>query len=222
MASSTVENYLKATLLHERKHGGIVPMSALVEALGVVPGTVTAMAKAMAAQGLLEHEARQGVRLTPIGRTLAVGVLRKHRLVETFLVRTLKMDWSEVHEEAEALEHAVSDRVLERIDEFLGRPATDPHGDPIPDAEGNLAAINAHATLQTCPVNVTLKVVRILDQSQEFLGYVQSTGLKPGASVRVSGRDTTGDVLHCDLGSGEAVVLGLASAAKIEVEAVAR
>lgn len=220
MATSTVENYLKAILLHEQKLGGIVPMGALVESLGVVPGTVTAMMKAMATQGLLEHEARQGVRLTPVGRTLAIGVLRKHRLVETFLVRTLKMDWSEVHEEAEALEHAVSDRVLERIDQMLGRPTSDPHGDPIPDPEGNFAEASAQASLENCAVDELMRVSRILDQSQEFLAYVQATGLKPGSQVRVLHRETASGVLRCGLEPGDEVTLGLPAAAKIIVEVV--
>lgn len=219
MASSTVENYLKATLLHEQKADGIVPMGALVEALGVVPGTVTSMVKAMAAQGLLEHEARQGVRLTPIGRALAVGVLRKHRLVETFLVRTLKMDWSEVHDEAEALEHAVSDRVLERISELLGHPTSDPHGDPIPDAEGNFAATKTQDSLDLCALDQPLRVTRILDQTQEFLAYVQETGLKPGAKIRVLRREPASGVLHCELAGGTEVALGLHIAGKIIVGA---
>jgi len=219
MATSTVENYLKAILLHEQKLDGIVPMGALVEALGVVPGTVTTMVKAMATQGLLEHESRQGVRLTPVGRALALGVLRKHRLVETFLVRTLKMDWSEVHEEAEALEHAVSDRVLERIDEMLGRPTTDPHGDPIPDAAGNFADASLQATLETCALNEPMRVSRILDQTQEFLDYVQETGLKPGTRIWVLNREGASGVLRCGLEPGAEVTLGLPAAAKIIVEA---
>jgi DtxR family Mn-dependent transcriptional regulator len=219
MASSTVENYLKATLLHEQKVEGIVPMGALVDALGVVPGTVTTMVKAMATQGLLEHEARQGVRLTPVGRALAVGVLRKHRLVETFLVRTLKMDWSEVHDEAEALEHAVSDRVLERISELLDHPTTDPHGDPIPDAEGNFAAAKTQDSLDLCAIDQPLRVTRILDQTQEFLAYVQETGLKPGAKIRVLRREPASGVLHCELAGGAEVALGLHIAGKIIVGA---
>jgi DtxR family Mn-dependent transcriptional regulator len=219
MASSTVENYLKATLLHEQRVDGIVPMGALVDALGVVPGTVTTMVKAMATQGLLEHEARQGVRLTPVGRALAVGVLRKHRLVETFLVRTLKMDWSEVHDEAEALEHAVSDRVLERISELLDHPTTDPHGDPIPDAEGNFAAAKTQDSLDLCAIDQPLRVTRILDQSQEFLAYVQEAGLKPGAKVRVLRREPASGVLHCELAGGAEVALGLHIAGKIIVGA---
>lgn len=220
MASSTVENYLKATLLYEQEHDGIVPMGALVEALSVVPGTVTTMVKAMAAQGLIEHEARQGVRLTPVGRALALGVLRKHRLVETFLVQTLKMDWSEVHDEAEALEHAVSDRVLERIDEFLGRPSADPHGDPIPDAEGRIADTARQVTMEGCAVNKALRVTRILDQTPDFLAYVQESGLKPGARVKVLHRETASGVVRCETKVGQELTLGLPAAAKIVVGAL--
>lgn len=220
MATSTVENYLKAALLYEQENDGIVPMGALVEALGVVPGTVTTMVKALAKQGLIEHEARQGVRLTPVGRALALGVLRKHRLVETFLVQTLKMDWSEVHDEAEALEHAVSDRVLERIDEFLGRPAADPHGDPIPDAEGRIADTARQVTMEGCAVNKILRVTRILDQTPDFLAYVQQSGLKPGARIKVLRREVASGVVRCEIKSGQELTLGLPAAAKIVVGAV--
>jgi len=221
MATSTVENYLKATLLHEQENDGIVPMGALVEALGVVPGTVTTMVKAMAAQGLMEHKSRQGVRLTPVGRALALGVLRKHRLVETFLVRTLKMDWSEVHDEAEALEHAVSNRVLERIDEFLGHPTADPHGDPIPNQEGVIADTATQVTMQGCAINKSLRVTRILDQSPDFLAYVQDTGLKPGTRVKVLRREEASGVVRCETKIGHEIALGLTAAAKIVVGAVA-
>jgi DtxR family transcriptional regulator, Mn-dependent transcriptional regulator len=221
MATSTVENYLKATLLQEQETEGIVPMGALVEALGVVPGTVTTMVKAMAAQGLMEHEARQGVRLTPVGRALALGVLRKHRLVETFLVRTLKMDWSEVHDEAEALEHAVSNRVLERIDEFLGHPTTDPHGDPIPNQQGEMADTAAQVTMEGCAINKALRVTRILDQSPDFLAYVQDTGLKPGTRIKVLRREETSGVVRCETKIGHEIALGLSAAGKIVVGNVA-
>lgn len=220
MATSTVENYLKATLLYEQEHEGIVPMGALVEALGVVPGTVTTMVKAMAAQGLLEHEVRQGVRLSPVGRALALGVLRKHRLVETFLVQTLEMDWSEVHVEAEALEHAVSNRVLEKIDAFLGYPTVDPHGDPIPNAEGVIGDETTQVTMEDCEMKKSLRVTRILDQTADFLDYVQDHGLKPGAMVKVLKREEASGVLQCELADGAEIVLGLPAAAKIVVGAL--
>src|ERR1700727_1453222 len=138
MPTSTVENYLKAILVRSEDEASVVSTGSIAEALGVTPGTITTMVKSLAAQGLVEHQPREGVRLTQAGRGHAMGVVRKHRLVETFLVRVLKMDWKEVHEEAEALEHAISDRVLLRMDAILGHPATDPHGDPVPSRKSRV------------------------------------------------------------------------------------
>jgi DtxR family Mn-dependent transcriptional regulator len=218
MPTSTVENYLKAILVRSSDGGSIVSTGALAEALGVTPGTITTMVKSMAARGLLEHQPREGVRLTDEGRAHALAVVRKHRLVETFLVQMLKMDWKEVHEEAEALEHAISDRVLLRIDAILGHPATDPHGDPIPSRKSPLLDRGKGVTLATCETQRQLRVERILDQSPPFLEFIQRTGLKPGARVRVRERDPAGGVVRCELREGEAT-LGLPEAAKIEVGA---
>lgn len=216
MPTSTVENYLKAILVHSSDKDAIVATGTLAEALGVTPGTITTMVKSMASRGLLEHQPREGVRLTPEGRAVALAVVRKHRLIETFLVHVLKMDWKEVHEEAEALEHAISDRVLLRIDAILGHPAADPHGDPIPSAKSPLLDRGKGVTLATCEVQRPLRVERILDQSPPFLEFIQRTGLKPGARVRVRERDPASGVVRCDLKEGEAA-LGLPEAAKIEV-----
>src|SRR5438046_8279 len=137
MASRTVENYLKALYSEQQRAGDeLVSMGRLASAMGVVPGTVTTMVKALADSGLVSYEPRGGVRLTRGGEQLALHVLRRHRLVELFLVKVLGLDWSEVHAEAEELEHAVSDKVLERIDALLEHPRVDPHGDPIPPARG--------------------------------------------------------------------------------------
>ncbi len=133
MATSTVEDYLKCILTHEQASGdALVGMGQISASLEVAPGTVTAMMKTLAESELVTYEPYSGVRLTPAGRKLAAHVLRRHRLIELFLVQVLELDWSEVHEEAELLEHAVSDRLIERMDEMLGRPQVDPHGDPIP------------------------------------------------------------------------------------------
>ena len=113
-------------------------MGQLASALGVVPGTATTMVKALAESGLVHYEPYMGVRLTAAGEKLAALVLRRHRLIEQFLVQVLGMNWSEVHDEAERLEHAVSERLIDRIDDMLGRPSVDPHGDPIPGPEGKL------------------------------------------------------------------------------------
>src|SRR5688500_17356504 len=139
MPSSTVENYLK-TLYSEQQHaaGELVSMGAVAGAMNVAPGTATAMVKTLADAGLVDYEPRGGVRLSSKGEKLALHVLRRHRLVELFLVEVLGLDWSEVDEEAEELEHAISDKVLERIDALLEFPQVDPHGDPIPSSKGKI------------------------------------------------------------------------------------
>lgn len=216
MPTSTVENYLKAILVRSSDADSAVATGSLAEALGVTPGTITTMVKSMAARGLLEHQPREGVRLTDAGRTHAMAVVRKHRLVETFLVEVLKMDWSEVHDEAEALEHAISERVLMRIDAILGHPDADPHGDPIPNARSPRVNRSGEASLATCNLGRLQKVERILDQSSAFLEFVRRSGLMPGAAVTVTQRDVAGGVVRCDLGSGE-TILGMREASKIEV-----
>src|SRR5581483_8643443 len=188
MASSTAENYLKSILLLSERHAGLVPMGALATALAVVPGTATTMVKSLAQEGLVTHRPRHGVRLTAHGRRVALSVLRKHRLVETFLVHVLKMDWAQVHDEAERLEHAVSDAVLDRLDALLVRPATDPHGDPIPNAQGQLDA-QAYATLASCAVQRPLRVARTTEQSPDFPAPAESHGPQPGSALRVAARN---------------------------------
>src|SRR6187397_1637357 len=142
MPSSTVENYLKQIYLEQQlAPDELVSMGKLATSMGVVPGTATSMIKALADSGLVSYEPRTGVKLTRGGEQLALHVLRRHRLVELFLVKTLGLDWSEVHAEAEELEHAISDKVLDKIDALLGHPTVDPHGDPIPTAEGKLPKV---------------------------------------------------------------------------------
>src|SRR5919197_2353043 len=139
LSSQTVENYLKAIFLAQTaldSRDARVPMGQLATALRVAPGTATTMVKALAESGLVRYEPYAGVRLSAAGEKLAALVLRRHRLIELFLVKVMGMSWAEVHDEAEHLEHAVSDRLIERIDERLGRPSGDPHGDPIPDSHG--------------------------------------------------------------------------------------
>jgi DtxR family Mn-dependent transcriptional regulator len=219
VASSTVENYLKHIVLLAEETGGLVSMGALAGALQVVPGTVTTMVKALADAGLAEHRPRQGVQLTDAGRRMALSVLRKHRLVETFLVNVLKMDWSAVHAEAEQLEHAVSDEVLDRLDALLGHPSTDPHGDPIPSRQGKLSS-QVYATLATCVVAKPLRVVRITDQSAEFLRFAEQNGLRPGATVRVTERNLAAGLATLRKPGGRTFVLSLAAAGSILVEPV--
>jgi DtxR family Mn-dependent transcriptional regulator len=216
MASITVENYLKRIHLLQDGNPKLVPMGSLAGAMGVTPGTVTTMAKALAADGWVEHRPRDGVRLTERGRKMALDVIRRHRLIETFLVKVLKMDWAHVHAEAEELEHAVSQRLLERIDAVLGHPKTDPHGDPIPSRQGALARTPG-LTLVSCPVCSATQVVRVHDQTPAFLGLVGKAGLKPGAQVKVLERDLVAGIVQIGLSDGSRRPLGMAEASKIEV-----
>ena len=217
MATSTVENYLKHLLLLSADAEALVPMGALAESLAVVPGTVTTMVKALAHEGLVQHRPRLGVRLTDSGRRVALSVLRKHRLVETFLVNVLKMDWSAVHVEAEQLEHAISDDVLDRLDALLGHPTTDPHGDPIPSRQGKLNS-QVYATLSTCVVAKPLRIVRVTEQSAEFLHFAEQHGLLPGEIVSVAERNLAAGLVTLKKAGRRAAALSLVAAGKILVE----
>ena len=216
MPSVTVENYLKHLLSLPAGAGGLVAMGDLARALAVVPGTATTMVKALAADGLVVHAPRRGVRLTPAGRRLALSVLRKHRLVETFLVHVLKMDWGDVHAEAEQLEHALSATVLDRLDALLGHPTVDPHGDPIPSRQGGLRTQD-YATLATCGLNRPMRVVRVTEQTAEFLAFAEQHGLLPGATVRIAGRDLTAGLVRLQCRRRRPLALSLAAAGRILV-----
>jgi DtxR family Mn-dependent transcriptional regulator len=179
------------------------------------------MVKTLSDSGLLLYEPYSGVQLTAAGRQLAIHVLRRHRLLELFLVQVLGMDWSEVHAEAERLEHAVSDRLIERIDEMLGHPATDPHGDPIPDSRGRVDEPEL-TNLLGCPLERPVVVVRVDDQSPEFLQLVDREGLKPGSLLVVEGRDEAADTVALRLAAGDRLRLGQRAASKILVEPAPR
>lgn len=220
LPSSTVENYLKAIFQGQAlltADARLVPMGQVAQALGVTPGTATTMVKALAESGLAEYEPYAGVRLTAAGERLAGLVLRRHRLVELFLVNVMGMSWAEVHDEAEQLEHVVSDRLIERMDEMLGRPTHDPHGDPIPTAEGRIVD-EPRESLLTCPVGVTLTVTRISDQDPAFLRFVEQHALKPGQAIRVEARDTTADAVTLGGDNRRAMTIGLRAASKLLVE----
>lgn len=219
MPSSTVENYLKQIYLEQQlAPDQLVSMGRLAASMGVVPGTATSMIKALADSGLVSYEPRSGVRLTAGGEQLALHVLRRHRLVELFLVRVLGLDWSEVHDEAEELEHAISDKVLERIDILLGRPRVDPHGDPIPTAMGDLLSSPA-LSLADCEVGLVMRVARIVDQEPAFLQFINRCGLTPGVNVTVEGRDEIAQAVQVRPEKRDVLNLGTAVAAKILVEA---
>jgi DtxR family transcriptional regulator, Mn-dependent transcriptional regulator len=218
VATSTVENYLKQLYLQQHTEDGkMVPMGRLAEAMGVVPGTATSMVKALADSGLVQYAPRGGVRLTASGEQLALHVLRRHRLVELFLVKVLGLDWAEVHEEADELEHVISDRVLQRIDTVLGHPTADPHGDPIPSDKGQIHDPR-RMSLADCPVGVPVRIARVVDQEVEFLRFMEKQGLMPGAMVTALERQEAGAAVAIRVGGRKRVSLGLAAAEKILVE----
>jgi DtxR family Mn-dependent transcriptional regulator len=219
LPSSTVENYLKAIYQGQMalpEDARLVPMGHVASALGVTPGTATTMIKALAESGLAEYEPYSGVRLNPKGEKLASLVLRRHRLVELFLVQVMGMRWDEVHDEAEQLEHVVSERLIERIDEMLGRPTHDPHGDPIPTAEGTIPAMQLD-NLLTCPVNTPLRVMRVADQDPAFLRFIEQNDLKPGQPVAVERRDDAADAVTIGRGNRASITIGARAASKLLV-----
>lgn len=225
LPSQTVENYLKTIHLAEaanRAHAPkgtpqLVPMGQLASALGVVPGTATTMVKALAEAGLVYYEPYNGVRLTESGEKLASLVLRRHRLIELFLVKVLGMSWAEVHDEAEQLEHAVSERLIDRIDDMLGRPEVDPHGDPIPTAEGTIAH-PTYLDLLTAPLGTPLTVVRVVDQGADFLRFVEERDLKPGSRVIVTVRDDVADAVQVVTSGTTHTTIGAKAASKVLVQ----
>ena len=192
-------------------------MGRLAQALGVTPGTATTMVKALADNGFVKYEPRDGVRLTAAGERHALSVIRRHRLVELFLVRQLGLDWWEVHEEAEELEHAISDKVLERIDALLGHPQFDPHGDPIPGAKGQVASARLK-NLVECELHEPLRIARVTGQDAAFLQMLDRLGLTLNAQVVVETRDAVADSVTVRPAGKTATTIGTGAASKILVE----
>ncbi len=218
MPSSTVENYLKKIYIAQLAAGDEpVGMGVVARALGVVPGTATTMVKSMDNDGWLDYEPRIGVRLTDRGVAAALRILRRHRLIELFLVKTLELDWSAVHEEAEQLEHAISDRVLDKLDAFLGYPKSDPHGDPIPTASGSIDERQLES-LANCEMDEKYRISRITDQDPEFLKFIDNQGLRPETEVMVIERSQVADAASLRIYDRGVITLGLAAAEKILVE----
>jgi len=221
MPSLTVENYLKAILqLVIASKSEWVSTGQLATTVNVSPGSVTSMLKTLAESGLANYKPYEGVSLTKAGRNLALRMLRRHRLLELFLVRTLDLTWDQVHEEAENMEHAVSDMLIERIDEYLDRPETDPHGDPIPSADGYMRGQKDQAiALSSCPPSSRIRIVRVLNQEPEFLRYLTETGLELGATAVVEQNSTEGGLVSAKVGK-KLVSLGHRAAEQLLVETI--
>ena len=219
MTTLTVENYLKATLQAEHRTGETwITTGELALALSVSPGTVTSMLKTLSESGHAEYRPYAGVCLTPAGREVAMRMLRRHRLIELFLVRTLDLSWDQVHEEAENMEHAVSDALIDRMDEFLGRPTTDPHGDPIPSAEGEMRVRDDRAIpLYSLSDGTHFRIVRVVDQGAEFLRFLSEVGVLLHQEGVVRSNSSTGGIIAIVI-EGRPVVLGHPAAMQLLVE----
>ena len=219
MPSQAVEDYLKKLLIEQQHIGDqLVSTGRLATCLGVTPGTATAMVKTLARQGLVHHQPRKGVRLSPEGERHALGVLRRHRIVELFLVKVLGMTWDEVHMEAEDLEHTVSDAVLERMDTLLGHPTHDPHGDPIPDADGQLPESIPHS-LDSCNAGHRVRVERITDETPSFLQFLDEHGMHIGAELEIVERNDELQHIALQL-NGSSAQIELDSARKILISKI--
>ncbi len=215
MPSSTVENYLKQILIESIQAGSSeVAMGKVAECLQVTPGTATTMVKSLEKKGWLNYRPRRGVKLTTSGKKMGMNMLRRHRLLETFLVETLGLDWAEIHEEAEELEHAISEKVLEKLDEFLGRPTHDPHGDPIPTKRGSMPNASDR-TLIDCEVGDFVRIESVQDQGKEFLQFARKKKLIPGKRIEVVQFDPIADSLEFKIDGKYSLTLGSKTAAKI-------
>ncbi len=208
MPSPAFDDYLKTVYAHTEWQDAPITPSQLASALGVAPSSVTEMVKKLAAAGLVSHVPYGAVRLTDAGRRRALAIVRRHRLIETWLVRDFGYAWDEVHDEAEVLEHTISDRLLEGIDARLGRPRFDPHGDAIPDAAGNVAR-EPFVLLADAGAGHTGRVLRVSDRDPGLLRALESAGVDVGREVSVTeaGILLDGDPVRLPAGAADVVWL---------------
>lgn len=194
--SDAAGDYLKAVWTLSRE--GPASTNAIASQLGFTPASVSGMLARLASAGLIEHRRYRGAHLTERGRREALRLIRRHRLVETFMIQRLGYGWDEVHEEAEAIEHAVSDRFAERLAVLLDHPSHDPHGDPIPGRDGSLPA-TPDVPLAELRAGRRLRVARLLSQDAEVLGRLATMGVQPGAEILVVRHEASGGLLELEV-----------------------
>ena len=187
--SPVVDDYLKTVYAHTEWQPDPITPKALADRLGVAPSSATEMVQKMTAQGLVTHVPYKTIQLTDAGRARALAVVRRHRLIETWLAREMGYSWDEVHDDAEILEHAISDRLVDAIDARLGRPVRDPHGDAIPAADGTIATEPA-VRLDEAPAGHVGHVIRISDRDPAVLRALDQANIGPGSELRI------GDATH--------------------------
>jgi DtxR family transcriptional regulator, Mn-dependent transcriptional regulator len=186
LLTAPVEDYLKA--IYDIQQGsGAATTNSLADRLDLAPASVSGMVRRLATQGLLEHEPYRGARLTDAGRLAALRTLRRHRILESYLTSALGIPWDDVHAEAELLEHAVSDALIDRMADALGDPRFDPHGAPIPTRDG-VVDETRHATLADWAIGTAGTVMSVRDKDPAMLRYLGDLDLRPGASVKVLSR----------------------------------
>jgi DtxR family transcriptional regulator, Mn-dependent transcriptional regulator len=200
----SVEDYLKA-IYRLSPEGRTASTSEIAHLLALSAPSVTGMVKRLSEQGLLEHVPYRGVQLTDEGRRAALRMVRRHRLIEAYLVGFLGYSWDTVHDEAERLEHAVSDTLVERMAAALGNPDFDPHGDPIPSADGFVHELSG-ISLSDVPVGETVAIHRVQESQPERLRYMASLGLKPGARITVLDRQPFDDLVTIEVGDRKHVI----------------
>jgi DtxR family transcriptional regulator, Mn-dependent transcriptional regulator len=183
MMNRSTEDYLKS-IYHLQSGNDPVATSVLAKRLGIGDGSVTAMVKKLSAKRFIRYEPYRGVTLTETGRRVALKMMRRHRLWEMFLVKFLVYTWDEVHEEAERFEHVISDEMERRLDRILGYPKTDPHGDPIPSAEGKLD-LPVYTALGECRVGDRVEILRVSDRDPEILQHAAKLGLALNKKITV-------------------------------------
>lgn len=216
--SRSMEDMLKA-VFQLTDHAGDAGTSDIAELLGIAPASVTGMIKRMAESGLVEHEPYRGSRLTAHGRTAALRIIRRHRLIETYLITKLGYDWSTVHDEAERMEHAVSDELVERMAFALGFPQYDPHGAPIPTREGEIER-PGYVTLASVEAGRRVSLRQVGDDDSERLVYLKSLGLVPPVELVVLDKQPFDGPMTVRIGVGETRdrVIGAELAATLMVE----
>jgi len=215
--SAPVEDYLKAIYTIEQG-GAAAATNDIAAKLEIAPASVSGMIRRLADQGLLSYERYRGVRLTDIGRRLALRTIRRHRVIETYLARALGYAWDRVHAEAERLEHAVSDELVDRMATAVGEPETDPHGHPIPTRDGVIEEPRL-CTLSDLTRGQRSRVRRVSDEDSELLRYLDRIGIRPGVQVTMAERAPFDGPLTLRVGKGTCQV-GPALASRVMVEVI--
>ena len=219
MLTGPAEDYLKAIYEIEQR-GSAAATNDIAGQLGIAPASVSGMLQRLARLGLVKVERYRGSHLTVHGRQLALQLLRRHRVIESYLVTRLGFGWDNVHEEAERLEHAASAELVEHMAAALGNPTEDPHGAPIPTARGRVDERRL-SSIADLPIGASARVVRMSDRDPAFLRYLGARGIRPGASVRLAAREPFDGPLTLSVGRSKHA-MGPAVAARVYVEPIAK